>query len=182
MLRRSGVTATRHARGGWTSNLALAAALILGVVVLTPAAERLRIPLPVLLTLYGLALPLLPATPELRIEPDLILPVVLPPLLFAATQRATARGFRDQARPILLLAVGLTVASAAAAAWVAHAAGLGWARRGSWAPSSHPDPWPPPPSPGGCGLPNRLVTVLEGEGTQRRHRSGPLRRRRRPPS
>ncbi len=147
------------------SNLALAAALILGVVVLTPAAERLRIPLPVLLTLYGLALPLLPATPELRIEPDLILPVVLPPLLFAATQRATAREFRDQARPILLLAVGLTVASAAAAAWVAHAAGLGWGA--AWvlgAVVAPPDPVAATAVARRLRLPNRLVTVLEGEG------------------
>ena len=64
-------------------------ALLAGIVILTPLADRLRIPLPVLLTVYGLALPLLPMTPALRLDPAIILPLVLPPLLFAATQRST---------------------------------------------------------------------------------------------
>lgn len=33
--------------------------------------------------------------PELELEPDHILPVVLPPLLFAATQRAMVREFQE---------------------------------------------------------------------------------------
>ena len=56
---------------------------------LTPVADRLRVPLPVLLTVYGLCCRVLPGMPVLSLEPDLILPLVLPPLLFAATQRAT---------------------------------------------------------------------------------------------
>ncbi|HET7279607.1 MAG TPA: sodium:proton antiporter [Dermatophilaceae bacterium] len=103
--------------------------------------------------------------PALSVVPDAILPVVLPPLLFAATQRATVRQFRDQARPIFLLAVGLTVASAAAAAWVAHGAGLGWGA--AWvlgAVVSPPDPVAATAVARRLRLPNRLVTVLEGEG------------------
>jgi Na+/H+ antiporter len=147
------------------STLVLCALLVAGVVVMTPVADRIRIPLPVLLTLYGLLLPVLPGMPSLHIEPDLILPVVLPPLLFAATQRATVREFRDDARSILLLAVGLTLASAGAAAWVAHAAGL------EWGPAlvlgavvAPPDPVAATAVARRLRLPNRLVTVLEGEG------------------
>lgn len=70
-------------------------------------------PLPILLTIFGLAVPLIFGVSALSLNPDLILPVVLPPLLFAATQRSSAREFRDNAGPISLLAVGLTLATAA---------------------------------------------------------------------
>lgn len=145
--------------------VAVVALLLTGVVVLTPLADRLRVPLPVLLTLFGLLLPVLPGVPPLSLEPDLILPVVLPPLLFAATQRATVREFSDQARPILLLAVGLTVASAAAAAGVAHLAGVSWGA--AWvlgAVVAPPDPVAATAVARRLRLPHRLVTVLEGEG------------------
>lgn len=147
------------------SPVVLIALLVGGIVVLTPLADRLRIPFPVLLTLFGLAVPLIPAVPHLSIEPDLILPLVLPPLLFAATQRATAREFRENARPILLLAVGLTVASAGAVAVLAHAAGLGWgAAAVLGAVVAPPDPVAATAVARRLRLPGRLVTILEGEG------------------
>lgn len=147
------------------STLVLIAALIGGIVVLTPMADRLRVPLPVLLTVFGLLVPFIPGVPLVSVNPDLILPVVLPPLLFAATQRATVRDFRDNARPILILAVGLTVATAAVVAVVAHAFGL------AWGPSfvlgaivSPPDPVAATAVARRLRLPGRLVTILEGEG------------------
>lgn len=147
------------------STVLLGGLLVAVVVVATPVADRLRLPLPVLLTVLGLLLPLAPGTPDLSIDPDVILPVVLPPLLFAATQRATAREFRENARAILLLAVGLTVASAAAVAWVAHQTGLGWGP--AWvlgAVVAPPDPVAATAVARRLRLPDRLVTVLEGEG------------------
>ncbi|HEX2857283.1 MAG TPA: Na+/H+ antiporter [Propionibacteriaceae bacterium] len=139
--------------------------LLAGVVILTSLTDRLRIPLPVLLTLYGLVLPLLPFVPSLRIDPAVILPVVLPPLLFAATQRATTQEFRRDARPILLLAVGLTVATAAAVAYAVHVAGFTWSS--AWvlgAVVAPPDPVAATAVARRLRLPERLVTVLEGEG------------------
>lgn len=147
------------------SDALVAGLLVAGVVVLTPLSDRLRVPSPVLLTIFGLVLALVPRVPQVAIEPDLILPIVLPPLLFAATQRATAREFRDNARPILLLAVGLTLASAALAAWIAHLAGLGWGA--AWvlgAVVAPPDPVAASAVARRLRLPDRVVTVLEGEG------------------
>ncbi|HZW43180.1 MAG TPA: Na+/H+ antiporter [Dermatophilaceae bacterium] len=147
------------------ATLLLWAALLAGIVILTPLADRLRIPLPVLLTVYGLALPLLPFTPALRLDPAIILPVVLPPLLFAATQRSTTNEFRQNARPILLLAVGLTVATAASVAWAVHLAGFAWGP--AWvlgAVVAPPDPVAATAVARRLRLPERLVTVLEGEG------------------
>ena len=141
------------------------AVILAGIVVLTPLAGRVRVPLPVLLTIFGLALPLLPSAPRLSFDPALILPAVLPPLLFAATQRSTAHEFRESARPILVLAVGLTVATAAVVAVVAHQAGLAWGP--AWvlgAVVSPPDPVAATAVARRLSLPGRLVTVLEGEG------------------
>lgn len=143
----------------------LVAVLTAAVVVFTPLAERTGVPQPVLLTLFGLALALLPFTHALDLEPELILPVVLPPLLFAATQRTTVQEFRQQARAVLLLAVGLTLATVAVVAVVAHALGVAWAQ--AWvlgAIVSPPDPVAATAVARKLRLPHRLVTILEGEG------------------
>ncbi|MEO6413152.1 MAG: Na+/H+ antiporter [Pedococcus sp.] len=139
--------------------------LVASIVVLTPAADWLRIPQPVLLTIFGLAVALVPGSPQLQFDPELILPVVLPPLLFAATQRATAREFRDHAGAVFFLAVGLTLATVGAVGLVAHQLGLSW-----WvalmlgAMVSPPDPVAATAVARRLRLPHRMVTILEGEG------------------
>ncbi len=143
----------------------LLAALLVGVIVLTPLAELVRVPQPVLVTIFGAVLGLLPSMKPLEIEPELILPLVLPPLLFAATQKTTANEFREHAGSVLALAVGLTVSTAAVVAVTAHAAGLSWA--GAWvlgAIVSPPDPVAATAVARRLKLPHRLVTILEGEG------------------
>jgi monovalent cation/hydrogen antiporter len=145
--------------------LILGAVIVVGLIVLTPLADRIRVPLPVLLTVFGLALPLFPKTPIPTVSPDLILPVVLPPLLFAATQRSTAREFRENLRPIAGLAVGLTIATAAAVAVVVHWAGLDWGPAFVLgAVVSPPDPVAATAVARRLRLPRGLVTLLEGEG------------------
>ncbi|MGQ7294978.1 Na+/H+ antiporter [Quadrisphaera sp. KR29] len=145
--------------------VALLGLLVLGLVVLTPTADRIGVPQPVLLTVYGLVLGLVPAVPSPQLPPDLILPLVLPPLLFAATQVTSVRELREAARPVLGLAVGLTLLTAALVAVVAHALGLPWAVAvvlgGVVAP---PDPVAASAVASRLHLPPRLVTVLEGEG------------------
>jgi CPA1 family monovalent cation:H+ antiporter len=145
--------------------LLLLGALLVGVVVLTPVSDRLSVPQPVLLTVFGLGVALVPGVAQPSLDPDLILPVLLPPLLFAASQRTTVGEFRESARPILLLAVGLTVATTAVVAVVAHAGGLPWAA--AWvlgAVVSPPDPVAATAVARRLRLPARMVTVLEGEG------------------
>ena len=146
-------------------DFALIAVLITGVVLLTPLSERIGVPQPVTLTIFGLFLAALPFAPDLALEPDLILPVVLPPLLFAATQRATVQEFRDNAGAVLTLAVGLTLFTMGAVALVAHSYNLPW-----WpalvlgAMVSPPDPVAATAVARKLRLPHRLVTILEGEG------------------
>lgn len=145
--------------------LGLLGALVAGIVVLTPVADRIRVPQPILLLIYGLVLALGPGVPEVSVNADLVLPVVLPPLLFAATQRTTVGQFRDAAGPVLLLAVGLTVSTAVVAAVVAHLAGLPWqAAAVLGAIVSPPDPVAATAVARRLHLPERMIIILEGEG------------------
>jgi monovalent cation/hydrogen antiporter len=139
--------------------------LVLGVVILTPVADRIGVPQPVLLTVYGIVLGAVPAIPAPDLRPELILPLVLPPLLFAATQATSIRELRVAARPVLTLAVGLTIGTAVMVTVVAHALGVPWAVAAVLgAVVSPPDPVAASAVAGRLRLPARLVTILEGEG------------------
>ena len=143
----------------------LALVIVVGVIALTPVADRIKVPQPVLLTIFGLVVALVTPSNPLSLDPALILPVVLPPLLFAATQRTTANEFREHAGAVFVLAVGLTLATVGVVAVVAHTAGLPWSV--AWilgAIVSPPDPVAATAVARRLRLPHRLVTILEGEG------------------
>jgi monovalent cation/hydrogen antiporter len=84
-------------------------------------AGRLRIPAPSLLVIAGLAVGFLPGVPPVRIAPDVVSLVVLPPLLYAASEELPWRDLRAVWRPVTILAIGLVLASAAGVAAVAGA-------------------------------------------------------------
>ena len=84
------------------------------------AARRLPIPYPVLLVIVGLLVSLVPGLPSLRLDPDLVFFVFLLPVLWAAAYLTSWRDFRNNVRPITLLAVGLVVATTAAVALCGH--------------------------------------------------------------
>src|SRR3954454_4848141 len=94
------------------------ALVVLGTVVAT-FARRWRIPAPSLLVVAGLAVALLPGTPEIEISPQIIGLVVLPPLLYASAEELSWRELRMVWKPVWILAIGLVLASAAAVGWVA---------------------------------------------------------------
>jgi len=84
-------------------------------------AKRLRVPAPSLLVAVGLAVGLLPGAPQIHVPPAVVSLVVLPPLLYAASEELSWRDLRAIWRPVVVLAVGLVLASAAAVAAVAGA-------------------------------------------------------------
>jgi CPA1 family monovalent cation:H+ antiporter len=142
--------------------------ILLLVVVLIGAAlaRRLVVPYPIVLVLVGLAIGAVPGLPTVRLEPDLVFLVFLPPILWAAAYFTSFRDFRFNLRPILLLAVGLVLATSSAVAAVAHALvpGLGWAPAiALGAIVSPPDAVAATAVLGRLGVPRRVVTVLEGE-------------------
>ncbi|MCP3801496.1 cation:proton antiporter [Allokutzneria sp. A3M-2-11 16] len=95
--------------------------LMLATVLLVGVGERVRLPYPVLVTLLGIAVALVPGLPVLVVPPELILPLFLPPLLYATAQRTSWSMFKVRWRSILLLALVLvliTVAAVAVTAWL----------------------------------------------------------------
>jgi Na+/H+ antiporter len=82
-------------------------------------AGRLRVPAPSLLVVAGLVAGLLPGVPQVHVPPAMVSLVVLPPLLYAASEELPWRDVQAVWRPVVALAVGLVAASAAAVAAVA---------------------------------------------------------------
>jgi Na+/H+ antiporter len=94
--------------------------VVLGTVV-AAFAGRLRVPAPSLLVIAGLVVGLLPGFPPVHVSPEVVSLVVLPPLLYAASEELPWRDLRAVWRPVAVLAVGLVLASAAAVAAVTWA-------------------------------------------------------------
>jgi monovalent cation/hydrogen antiporter len=94
--------------------------VVLGTVV-AAFAGRLRVPAPALLVIAGVVVGLLPRFPPVHVPPDVVSLVVLPPLLYAASEELPWRALQAVWRPVAVLAVGLVLASAAAVAVVARA-------------------------------------------------------------
>ncbi|CAL9601003.1 Na+/H+ antiporter [Streptomyces sp. NPDC090994] len=147
--------------------LALLFVLLLGALLSVPVGDRFGLPAPVLMTVLGIVLALLDFVPNVDIPPDLILPALLPPLLYAAVRRTSWRQFAANKRPIFLLAVALVFVTMTCVAAVAHAIvpGLGLAAAFALgALVAPPDPVAATAVAGQLGLPRRLVSILEGEG------------------
>jgi len=129
-------------------------------------ARRTRIPESIFLVLVGLLISFLPLMPRIALEPELVLSLFLPPLLYRAGVNMSWRGFRDNLRPILLLAVGLVIFTAIAVAEVSHYL-LGLPLAVGFvlgAVVSPPDAVAPMAIARRFALPSRVLTVLEGEG------------------
>lgn len=141
--------------------------LLLAVVLaLTTIAQKIRIPYPIFLVLGGLVLGVIPGLPTVTLHPDLVFLVFLPPILWAAAYFTSLREFRQNLRPISLLAVGLVLATSAGVAVVAHALlpGIGWAEAiALGAIVSPPDAVSATAIGKRLGIPRRVVTILEGE-------------------
>ncbi|MFG2795361.1 Na+/H+ antiporter [Streptomyces pseudovenezuelae] len=147
--------------------LALLFVLLLGALISVPVGDRFGLPAPVLMTLLGIVLAVLDFVPNVDIPPELILPILLPPLLYAAVRRTSWRQFTANKRPIFLLAVALVFVTTLSVAAVAHAIVPGLpiaAAVALGALVAPPDPVAATAVAGQLGLPRRLVSILEGEG------------------
>ena len=80
------------------------------VATLSVAARRLRVASPILMLVAGVVLAFVPGIPTVSLDPDLVLLLLLPPLLYSSGVNMSWRGFRSNLRPILLLAIGCVVA------------------------------------------------------------------------
>ncbi len=129
-------------------------------------ARTAQLPYAVILVVGGIALAFVPGLPSVTLDPEIALAFFLPPLLQGSAWRTDWRAFRHNLRPILLLAVGAVLFTAACIALVAK-----WLLPGL--------PWPaavalgaivaPPDAVAASAvlqrlpIPRRIVVVLEGE-------------------
>ena len=107
--------------------------LVLGLfgvsIPLVALARRANIAYPIVLVLGGLILGFIPGLPAVSLNPNLVLLIFLPPLLYWESITAPTEAMRANAGQIWVLAIGLVIATTGIVALVAHAAipGLPWA-------------------------------------------------------
>jgi CPA1 family monovalent cation:H+ antiporter len=148
--------------------LLLVVGLMLAAVVLVGVGDRLRLPWPALMVVLGVVVAFVPGLPDsFELDPDLILPLFLPPLLFATAQRTSWAVFRVRWRTIGFLAVALVAVTVAAVAGTAVALVPGLSVTAAIALGAMvapPDPVAVEAVAGPVRMPRRLLTVLQSEG------------------
>lgn len=91
------------------------------VIILTVLARQFRVPYPIAFMIGGIALAFARHLPRPHVDPDLIMLLLVPPLLYSAAWTTDWFELRRNARPITLRAVGLVVCTMAVVAVVVHA-------------------------------------------------------------
>jgi Na+/H+ antiporter len=128
-------------------------------------ARYLTVAYPVVLVIGGAVLAAIPGVPEVTIRPDVVFLVFLPPLLYSAALTTSSAELRHSAGPIIILAVGLVLATVLTLAAVAHLViGLPWAASfvlGAILGAT--DPISATAIIRRLGAPQRIATLLEGE-------------------
>lgn len=139
--------------------------LFVSVAGLNALAHWLSVPYPILLVLGGLALSLVPGVPEVNLDPDLVLILFLPPLLYSAAFFTDLRSLRDNVRPLSLTAIGLVLLTTVIVAVIAHEViGMTWAVAFALGAIVSPtDPVAATAIMRRVGAPRRIVNMVEGE-------------------
>src|SRR5689334_24368760 len=140
--------------------------LLLSAVALGWVARHFRFPYPIALVFGGGALGFVPTLPQLAFDPQVLLVLVLPPILYQAALLTSWRDFKANIRPISLLAIGLVLATtlAVGAALKLVVPDIPWAAAFVLgAIVSPPDAVAATAILSRLNIPRRVVTVLEGE-------------------
>jgi CPA1 family monovalent cation:H+ antiporter len=141
--------------------------LLVAVAGLSALARWLSVPYPIVLVLGGALFGFVPGLPEFSLNPDVVLVVFLPPLVYAAAFFANHNLIRANLRGLTLTTVGLVLATMSAVAVVAHelVGGLPWAVAfGLGAVVSPTDPLAGAAIMRRLAVPRRLANAVENEG------------------
>ena len=106
--------------------LGLVIVVVLGATVMvgTTLGQRYRVAPPVLLLCFGGLLGLVPLLSDVVLDPDVVLLLFLPAILYWESLNTSLREIRANLRAIVLSSVVLVIVSMAAVAWVAQAVGV----------------------------------------------------------
>src|SRR3954452_12162549 len=171
LLALRGVVTTKPARLFTLRSMGQAELLIAGLLVavagLSALARYVSIPYPIVLVIGGAVFGLIPGVPEVKLNPDVVLVVFLPPLLYGAAFFANFGDMRANLRSLSLSSIGLVLVTMTLVAVAAHHLidGMSWAAAFSLGAIVSPTD----PLAGGSimrrlGLPRRIVSMVEGEG------------------
>ncbi|MCK8677364.1 Na+/H+ antiporter [Streptomyces lichenis] len=141
-------------------------ALIAVSAAIAGAARRTPVPAPLLLVAVGLGVSYLPGVPDYTLDPHIVLPLLLPPLLHTAALDSSYLDLRANIRPVALLSVGYVLFATVAVGYLAYlvvpdlpltaALVLG-------AVVAPPDAVAATAIARRLGLPGRITTILQGE-------------------
>ncbi|MGP3688405.1 Na+/H+ antiporter [Streptomyces sp. IBSNAI002] len=141
-------------------------ALVAGSAAVAGVARRTPVPAPLLLVAAGLLAGYLPGVPSYALDPHIVLPLLLPPLLHTAAVDSSYLDLRANIRPIAMLSVGYVLFATLAVGYAAYllvpglplpvALVLG-------AVVAPPDAVAATAIARKLGLPNRITTILQGE-------------------
>ncbi|MFD7031821.1 Na+/H+ antiporter [Streptomyces sp. NPDC059917] len=141
-------------------------ALVAGSAAVAGLARRTPIPAPLLLVAAGLIAAYVPGVPSYALDPHIVLPLLLPPLLHTAAVDSSYLDLRANLRPVALLSVGYVLFATVAVGYAAYlvvpdlslpvALVLG-------AVIAPPDAVAATAIARRLGLPNRMTTILQGE-------------------
>lgn len=129
-------------------------------------ADKIKLPAPVLLLLVGMIMGFLPAMPDIELNPEIVMLLFLPPLLYDAAFNISFKDFKTNIHTINTLAVGLVFITTVGIAVVAHylIPGMSWPLAFVLgAILSATDAVAAIGITKGLGLPHKTVAILEGE-------------------
>jgi CPA1 family monovalent cation:H+ antiporter len=108
--------------------IGLVVALLVLAIPLIAIAKRIDISYPIVLVTGGLLLGFIPGLPQVHLDPDVVLLIFLPPLLYWEAITAPTDVMLENASQIGLLAIGLVIVTTVAVAVTAHAIvpGMPW--------------------------------------------------------
>ncbi|MEV5506018.1 Na+/H+ antiporter [Streptomyces orinoci] len=130
------------------------------------AARRTPVPAPLLLVAAGLVASYLPGVPGYALQPEVVLPLLLPPLLHTAALESSYLDLRANLRPVALLSVGYVLFATLAVGWAAYLVVPGLPLPAALvlgAVVAPPDAVAATAIARRLGLPSRITTILQGE-------------------
>lgn len=140
--------------------------LIAGSATVAGLARRKDLSAPLLLVAVGLVASYVPGVPDYALDPELVLPLVLPPLLYTSALDSSYCGLRSNIRPVALLSVGFVLFSTVCVGLITYAVIPGLPIAAAFvlgAVVAPPDAVAATAIARKVGLPRRLVTILQGE-------------------
>src|SRR3989440_10142256 len=93
---------------------------LVAVALLALVARKIGVPYPILLTIAGGLLAFVPGLPTIRLDPQLVFDLFLPPLIYPAAVWTSWRDFRGNLQSILPMAIVLVLLTMTATAYVFH--------------------------------------------------------------